>query len=420
MKKTSGLMRLFDQITKYLVMIYQGLAVMAMIAIPFLAAQYFQLPFLGVFLEHTLVTNDIGPDEFTQEWFLYNKGLHFGNQLISLSILDPGNDRIETITPKNFSEIQTLLKKYAPGQRVATTFENDQGRMITYTGSLTTFPLADQTRYFYIPYLIGIIYLLTSLWIFGLRRSETAGRAFSVLASSVAVVVAGLLDVYTTNRLTYLWVAAVPLVGASLIHLGLVFPQEARAFMRYPFLRWLGYLVAGGLIILQYASLFDLNRPRIYGQTWVFSYIFTGLSILFFIISTLYRHYSSPSPVVRQQARIILLGALFGFAPMTLWLLLFSLEKLLFPANAQMNFNPYIGFLPLIIFPVTTGYTVMRYRMLRTDYLLSRGLLYALLTILALSGYFFLALGSSLFLGVAIGPDNPVNCRHHHFGGFHL
>jgi signal transduction histidine kinase len=409
MKKTSGLMGLFEPITKYLVMLYQGLAVLAMIAIPFLAVQYFQLPFLGVFLEHTLVTNDVGPDDNTQpEWFLYNKGLHFGNQLVSISILDQGNDRLETLEPKSFTEIETLLKKYAPGQRIAATFESPEGRTIVYTGALTTFPLADQTRYFYIPYLIGIIYLLTSLWIFGLRRSETAGRAFSVLASSVAIVVAGLLDVYTTNRLVYLWLAAVPLVGASLIHLGLVFPQEARAFLRYPFLRWMGYVVAGGLILLQYSSLFDFSRPRFYASTWMLSYIFVGLSILFFIGSTLYRRYQSPSPVVRQQARIILLGALFGFAPITLWLLFFSLSKVLFPSSAQLNFNPYIGFMPLIIFPVTTGYTVMRYRLLRTDYLVSRGISYALLVVLALSGYFFLALGSGLLLGTTLGPDNPV------------
>lgn len=407
MKKASGLVEFLDKITRYLVMVYQALAVLAFVLIPFLAAQFFERPFLGVFVEHTLVTNGVGPDTPSPEWFIYNKDLGFGYQLVSLAPIDEANKRIETLTPRNFREVQALLVKYAPGSRIAASFEDDQGRVVTYTGTLSVFPQADRLRFFYIPYLIGVIYLLVSLWIFGLRRSETAGRAFSILASSAAIVVGGLLDVYTTNRLIYLWVLAVPLVGASLIHLGLVFPQESRIYLRFPFLRWMGYAVALLLVLVQYFFLFDLTHPRLYASLWAVSYAFTGLSILFFIGSTFYRFYGSPSPVVRQQARMILIGALVGFAPITLFLLYNSLVIVLFPAVKRLNFDPYWNFLPLVFFPALTGYTVMRYRLLRTDYLMSRGISYALLTILALSGYFFLALGPSLLLGVAIGPDNP-------------
>ena len=63
-----------------------------------------------------------------------------------------------------------------------------------------------------------------------------------------------------------------------------------------------------------------------------------------------YRLFRSPSPVVRQQARTILIGVLFSFAPITAWLLL--------TAGFTMNFNPYLFFAPLVIFPATTGYTV--------------------------------------------------------------
>jgi signal transduction histidine kinase len=236
-----------------------------------------------------------------------------------------------------------------------------------------------------------------------LRRTETAGRAFSIFASSVAVVTGGLLDLYTSNHLTYLWVIAVPLVGASLFHLGIVFPQEARLVLRYPFLRITGYVIALGLILYQFTTLFNFSEPRLYADTWKISYMFTGLGVLFFIGMTIYRHFWSPSPVARQQARTILIGAMVGFAPITIWLLLTSIYT--------MNFNPYVGFLPLVIFPATTGYTVLRYRLLRTDYLMSRSVLYSLLTLLALGGYVLLAIGLSLifvFFGVSIEPNNPI------------
>jgi signal transduction histidine kinase len=393
-------MELADRISQYMVIVYQAIAVLALIAIPFWAVRFFQQPFIGVFLEHTMLTNGVGPEGNPSGWPIYDQGLRFGHQLVSLSLLDANNERVQTITPGYFSQIEALLNGHAPGEKFEATFRDLQGTNTTITAPLISFPPADQVRFFYLPYLVGVIYLAVSLWIFGLRRSESAGRAFSILASSVALVVAGLLDIYTTNHLTYLWVAAVPMVGAALIHLGLVFPQEARVVLRYPFLRWAAYVFALALTLLQYTFLFDYNRPGVYANTWVISYLFAGAGVLFFIASTFYRRYWSPSPVVRQQARTILLGAIFGFAPITVWLLLTSVMK--------MNFNPYVSFLPLIIFPATTGYSVMRYRLLHMDYLLSRGVLYTLLTILALGGYFLLAMGPSLLFGLTIGPNNPL------------
>ncbi|HEY3311613.1 MAG TPA: GAF domain-containing protein [Anaerolineales bacterium] len=399
MIKYSRPMELLDRISQYLVIVYQAIAVLAMIAIPFWALSFFQQPFLGVFLEHTMLTNGVGPDEHPSGWPLYDQGVRFGHQLLSLSFTNANNPPA-AIEPKRFGQIESFLQGHVPGEIVEATFRSPQGDTEKFSVALSTFPLTDRIRFFFLPYLVGLVYLAVSLWIFGMRRSETSGRAFSILASSVALVVGGLLDLYTTNHLTYLWVAAIPLVGAALIHLGMVFPQEARFVLHYPFLRWVGYIPAFILIVLQYNFLFDFNRPAAYASSWVISYLFAGGSVLFFIALTIYRRFKSPSPVVRQQARTILIGAIFGFAPITIWLLMTAVSK--------MNFNPYFGFLPLVIFPVTTGYSVMRYRLLRTDYLLSRGVLYTLLTVMALVGYFLLSLGPSLLLGMALGPNNPL------------
>ncbi|PWH13337.1 MAG: hypothetical protein DDG60_10430, partial [Anaerolineae bacterium] len=279
-----------------------------------------------------------------------------------------------------------------------------KGEIFTFDVKLSRFSLTDQARFFYIPYLVGLVYLGASLWIFGLRRTETAGRAFSMMSSSVAIATAGLLSVYTTHSLTFFWILSVSVIGAALFHLSLVFPQQARIEMRYPFLRLGGYIVALGLSILQYSSLYDFSRPTYYASTWKFNYLFTGLSILFFIGTTLYRWFRSPSPVVRQQARVILFGALFSFAYITIWLLLSTVYI--------MNFDPYLGFLPLVVFPLVTGYTVLRYRLLRADYLLSRTILYVSLTLLAVAAYIFLAIGIGMLAAwvfdVTIAPDNPV------------
>jgi len=57
---------------------------------------------------------------------------------------------------------------------------------------------------------------------------------------------------------------------------------------------------------------------------------------------------------------------------------------------------------------LTTRNSIFHQRVLRLDYLVSRSLLYTLLTALVVGGYLLLALGPSLLLGVMIGPDNPL------------
>jgi hypothetical protein len=274
MNKNPGSMELFDQVTKYLVVAYQAIALLALIVVPFWAFKFFQQPFIGIFVEHTMVTNGVGPDIDAEDWPLYDERLRFGNQLISLSVLDASNNPVQTIQPKRFSEITALLKGHLPGENIEATFQDEQKQQTKYIVPLSVFPIADRLRFFVLPYFVGIGYLFVSLWIFGLRRSETAGRAFTILASSVAIVAGCLLDIYTTNYLTPLWIASVSLVAASLIHLGLVFPQEARIVLRYPFLRLAGYAAALVLTLVQFATLFNLENqlhfcwPRYFVFRW--------------------------------------------------------------------------------------------------------------------------------------------------------
>ena len=261
--------------------------------------------------------------------------------------------------------------------------------------------ISEQVGYYYVPYLVGVIYLVAGLLIFSLRRTETAARAFSMLAASCALVMLGVLDLYSANRSSSLLYASIPLAGAAILHLGLVFPQEYGTVLRFPILRRVGYFISLLLVLLQAAFLFSSSSSLIlYTAVGIIGYAFAGGCGLFFILFTVYLRFWSTSPVARQQAGAVLLGAILGMAPMTFWLFLSELTKI--------GFNPYVSFLPLIIFPAVTGYSILRYRLLRTDYILSRAVLYVLLTVLALAGYILLAMGPSMLLGLAIGPNNPL------------
>jgi len=390
MSLSPGKSQRWDRASLIATFIYQGLIILAFLVYPILAYQYINTPFIGAFIDNTMVVNNVHPEPVPANWDLILQGAQPGDQLL---VLDG--------TPvTSYGDMRQVLLRHFPGETIPAEFRQvEGGGGITYQVTLSSFNFSDQVAYFFIPFLVGLVYMVTSWWIFGLRRTETSGRAFTLFASSAALAASGLFDVYTTQRFLYLWGLVLPMVGAGLIHLGLVFPQEARFMRGRPYLRWIGYGVAAILAVYGGAALYNLAQPNEFIDRWRLSYAFVGISVLVFLGVMLYRRFSAASPVVRQQTGTILIGALIGFAPMTLWFL----SNIIAP----QNFNPYL-LIFIVIFPLTTAYTVQRARMLRTDYLVSRGVAYALLIVLALTGYIILTIALSLIFGSVIPADNPL------------
>jgi signal transduction histidine kinase len=381
----------WDRASLSATIIYQGLVIIAFLIYPILAYQYFKTPFIGAFIDNTMVVNGVHPEPVPENWDLTLQGAQTGDQLLTL----------DGVPVASYGDMRQVLLLHFPGETIPAAFRRlDGGGEITYQVTLNSFTFSDQVTYFFIPFLVGLVYMITSWWIFGLRRTETSGRAFTLFASSAALAAAGLFDVYTTHRFLYLWGLVLPMVGAGLIHLGLVFPKEARFMRGRPYLRWIGYGVAALLALYGGLALYDLAQPLEFVNRWRISYIFVGVSVLVFLSIMVYRRVTAASPVVRQQTGTILIGALIGFGPITLWFL----------SNifAPQNFNPYI-LIFIVIFPLTTAYTVQRARMLRTDYLVSRGVAYSLLIVIALAGYIALTFGLAMIFSMVFGSMLPAD-----------
>ncbi|MFC1997374.1 GAF domain-containing protein, partial [Chloroflexota bacterium] len=113
-----------------------------------------------------------------------------------------------------------------------------------------------------------------------------------------------------------------------------------------------------------------------------------------------FRRFTATSPIVRQQSQIILLGAIISFAPISIWFFITAFQQ-------DISFSPYLLF-PLAFFPVSVTYAILRYRLLNTDYIFSRGVLYALLSILVVTGYALMVAGLGLILGRYIPANHPL------------
>lgn len=377
-----------DRVATTVVFGFQILTAFCFALIPILAYNWLRTPFMGVFVEHTLFVNTASPTQ-VGSWALNNLDLPFGYQLANIN-----GTRVRTA-----QEIMSVLQQYQPGDTVAIDLAAPDGELMTVPIRLARFPAADQLTYLIIPYLTGLVYLLCSVYVFSVRRRDAAGRAFALFAASTALGIASLFDTYTTHRLTYLWTLTMGFSAGALLNLAVLFPQEVRLVKRFPFLRWAGYIPTLILVGMAFPTLFNFSRPVDYVIAWRYEFIYLAIAMVFFLGMSVYRYLRSLSPVAREQSRLILFGSLVAFGPLGVWLVVAS-------TNPSINFSS--GFLlPLVFFPVVIGYAILRYRLLNTDYLLNRTLLYGLLSVLGVVTYALLVSGIGLLLGNVLPPNSP-------------
>jgi signal transduction histidine kinase len=399
----------FKGVLQIVVLAYQGVALLALVVIPFLAIPWLRTPFLGAFVEQTMVFNGVGQDSPQPTWSLFqDNSLALKYQLV----------KVNGVGVQSEAQIRKALPGPAgwqPGQAVPVVVRRiADGQEQTRSVTLQSFPASASTIYFIIPYIVGVLYLGISLWIFGMRRSEPAGRAFALFATSVSIASAGLFDLYTTHWLTLLWTLALAGAGGAMVDMALVFPQEAGWVKQRPYLRWSGYTISLVLFILAAINLYNFRNPTAYLLNWRSIYILAGLSMLFFAGMLLYRWIAARSPVVRQQAGAILVGMLVAYGPLAAWFLATAILPQQATAGLHwlsylfsFNFPPYLLLLT-VVFPLVMGDSILRHRLVRTDLLFRQAVLYTVLTVLALGGYVLLVSGLTLIFGQTFQVTNPL------------
>lgn len=378
----------FDQAILGLVLAYQVLAAVILLVTIFLIGGFVTTPFTGALYNYNLVVDGATPQGVTPGWSLASQGVGFGYQVLAV------NDQ----SVKNPMQLQSVLQGHFPGETIPILMRTPQGGQQVFQVQLSVFSMDAQLVYFILPFLLGVVFLASGLWILNMRRNEPAGRAFALFTASAAIATGGYLDIVTTGVFAYIWSAAIPLLGGALIHLSMVFPQELRMVRKNRHLQWLGYIVALSIILSAWLSMGDRQNPLSYAAGWRNGFVLAGVGGLVFLAAVAQRRIFSDSGMIRRQSNVILLGAL-GFVPLAVWFI--------FNLFGQQPFTPLL-MAPVVVFPVLTGYAVTRYRMLRADYVISRGTLYALLSLMGMAGFIILAIGFNLVFGQVFALDSPV------------
>ena len=397
MKKNEQLKRIktvpdvWDAIGQGLVLFLLTIALLAFVTFPILAGHWMSLPFLGGFIEQNMVFNNAASLDHPSLWSAHNQGLQFGDQLLALgeeSVLDA-------------EQLGTALAKYQIGDSVTATVLTASGDVKEYQLELIRMPEKDRWAYFYFPYFIGVVYLISGLWVFTVRRNLTTGRSFAVFSVSTAVAVASIFDLYTTHRLIYLWTLAVPLAGGALIELAFTFPKEDPIVFDHPYLRYTGYVLALILSANAFSKLFNMGQPLNYFSAQKMAYFFTGGALLFTLGWLALRRLKFASSIEREQIRLILIGAALSLVPLSIWMIAYPIF------GKAIAFSPFLMF-PLAVFPVLTAFMIQRYRIFRTDFFFSRAVLYGLMMVLVMGGYALLVAGAGIVLKNLIPPGSPL------------
>jgi signal transduction histidine kinase len=365
------------------------LAIVVNFIAPWLAWRWNRVPFMGVLLEHNMVVSD-----------MYGQG--WSGRLAGLA----NPDRILEVNGQavsNAAELERVLKTVGPGNQVTLTVEGQDGegwsqRQVNVM--LTGFLSRDFLSFFWLPYLIGLIYLALGLWVYSLKGKTRGGQSFGFFCTCVALFSASFFDLVTTHYLVPLWTFFLPLIAASIAHLGLVFPSETTLIKRYSPLRLLPYLPALALAAWAEYALFDPRDPRAYFTPWRWNFAYIGLGLLIFFALLVYTRLRTPPGSTRYQARLILLGSAISFAPLMFWIVSAILQR-------KIPFQPFLYCPPLIAFPICVTYALLRYRLLDVDLVISRGLAYSILTVGVMAAYFLLVIPVSQLFAVASPADNP-------------
>lgn len=388
--RTFSFSALRERVLIYSILAYMVLVLLAFVAIPILALNWFQSPFPGVLVEPAMLVSE-------QE--NYSKAL-WGPSEYHLS----AGDQIISVNSEPVADAAQFIKRigaYEIGDTVILGARSADGADYELSVTLSTFPYLDRFAYLWLPYFMGLAYLLISLWVFAMRKEYPAGKAFAVVGSSMALVMAGWFDVVTTHQLTPIWIIALGMVGGGIFNLMIVFPRSQWFGKQLKSISGLGYFIGVGLASFAVLAFLNHNAAA-YLQNWQWLFIFNSAMLGGFILRILTLWRTSPSPIERQQTRLVGWSFLIGFFPVFVYSLL-KLLGITWFANLPIT----LWLLPaLTIFPVL-AMSIMRFRLARTDYYLSRSISYALLAVMAGVGYSLIVAGVSVLLSGIVRTDHP-------------
>ncbi|MCC6711905.1 MAG: GAF domain-containing protein [Candidatus Dadabacteria bacterium] len=308
----------------------------------------------GFFFYGNMVVTDITP------------GVENGEQLTRFKDRVTEADGVRINSP---DELLSITDALPVGTDVEYTIERN-GSGFKVGIPVQTFTARDFIQMFGVIFLMGAVFFVIGAIVLRTKPNARESRAFFLFCAAICVWFTGSFDAQASHVMEQLiffaWVFS-PVAG---IHLMFIFPSDTRIKASAQNIISLVFLfISAMLFILQFIFFHSYDVWKyINTATW----IYVVLSTAIFPASSLMTYLHPASALAKQRAQIILLGCIFG---------------LLIPALAAtgitvFNINlPYnLMALPVVIFPLSIAYAIVKHKLFDIDVILEKALTYGLLT----------------------------------------
>jgi adenylate cyclase len=345
------------------------------------AIQWVNKPFAGFLINERMVLGNVGQ----YHWTGTRAGLKFPDKIL----------KADGKVISSMRDLEEVVNNTKTGDIV--TYSVERGGKIIEIGIPTMrFTLTDIFMTFGVTFLSGIIYLLIGVVVFIMKPDTRVSWAFFLACSFLSIFAITSFDIQSTHYgFIHVYLFVNTLFPAAFIHLSLVFPEKRRIIERYPYLQFLPYIFST-ILILQME--FSYPQPS-FMATYQFVRIYTVISALAMITSTLYAFFKKSTTIARQRAKVVLFGAALAFPIPALAHYVSLFGSNVIKVTIENNFLA----IPIALFPASVGYAIAKHNLFDVDLYIKRAVGYSIMIALVVMSEVSLDLLSNKVLSQMLG-----------------
>ncbi len=330
------------------------------------ALEWVHKPFPGFLLNQRMVV----PGVLRAQWTGYEAGLRDFERVLS----------VNGQTLASFKELLVLIAERPMGTPLTYEIQGAQG-VRSLSIPTMKFSLNDFLVMWGIPYIVGWTFLGLGVVVYVLKPEALTARVFGgacflfalfeLLAFDIVAVHGGFLSLF------FLASGFLPAAG---LHLSLLFPEPATFLKKRPWLQWVPYGVATGLLI----PLLAFYPGPIFLMAYTGVFYTLVLAALALVVSPIVTFFRKSSILAQQRAKVVLWGALFAFPiPALGQLAMFTSTSV-----GGYSVHPSFSGLPIVVFPMAITYAIAQHNLFDVDVYIKRAVGYVLMTVIVAAGYF--------------------------------
>jgi signal transduction histidine kinase len=305
-------------------------------------------------------------------------------------------DRILAVNGKpvrNSKELDAVILATEPGTALSfTVARRHEGDRVNLELTVSRFSLGDYLILVPGIMLLGAVLYATGLIVFYLKPNMKTSWAFLLLCAAV-----GFCDAsggeYATNHRLFFSPLTYQLVGPGVLLVSLFFPLEKR--WRRP----LSYLILIASAALMIALVLTTSNPKVFSflfQVSVgFSWATRGIGIMVMVHSFVI----SKQPLVRQQAKVVILGFVLAFL---------ILAGLIVNALFFKPISLLWTLIPWAIIPLALFYAIIKHNLFDVDVFIRKTASYLLASAVAVIVFFLVTAALSLLVQQLTGSSSQL------------